>query len=123
MFETVAESMHELFGLVGSYVPAGGDSVAVTIRPQAGQAAESAIRQGRRERTTAILYLRSSEVATRPTRSGTITVTDEDSTWAGVWTLTADAEPTPNGEWRCLCLSERTSHTIAAGAGAPRPPE
>ncbi len=123
MFETVAESMHELFGLAGSYLPAGGVAVPdITVRPQSGQAAESAQRQARRERTTALLYLRQSEVETRPTRSAAITVTDTDSTWAGIWTLTADAEPTSDGEWRCLCLSERTSATIAAGAGAPRPP-
>ena len=121
MFDTVATSMHELFGLACSYLPAFGDAVVTTARAQAGQSTENAGRANRRERTTAILYLLQSAVETKPTREAVITISEADNAWIGEWSLTADAEPTPDGEWRCLCLNERTGHTIAAANGAKRP--
>lgn len=120
MFDTVAETLHELYGLACTVTPAGGADVATTVRCQAGQANESAGRQARRERTTAILYLRRSAVATRPTRGAKIVIA-ASSAWDETWTLTTDAEPSADDEWRCLCLSERNAHTIAAAGGARRP--
>lgn len=116
----VGPSLHQLYGLAGSYTPAGGSAVATTIRCQAGQSVQGRDRRQRTARLTAILYLLTSAVAVQPRRDDAIDITAVGETWLGNWILDADAEPSGADEWRCLCVRETTDHTLTTGAGAPR---
>lgn len=113
-------TLHELYGLTGSYTAAGQAAVATTIRCQAGQSVQARGRSDRRARVTAIMYLLTSDVPVQPRRDDSLSVTEVGETWVGDYRLEADAEPTGANEWRCLCVRESRDHTIATAAGGPR---
>jgi hypothetical protein len=108
------------FALAATFVAPGVDALETTCRAVSSQAADTQQRTNRRDRLSCILYFLRSAIPARPERGSTATVSG-DSAYTGIWTLTAAAEPTSHGEWRCLAIRETATSTIAAASGFPRP--
>ena len=116
----VSASLTDTFGRAATYTARGaGSGSSITARFQSARAQETRGRTQQRIATTCDIYLDLAQVATRPERGATIECTD-GTAWDGVWTVIADADP-KSGNWRCACVREEATHTIAAAAGSPRP--
>jgi len=119
--EDIAEDLHDALGLSATYTPKGGSAQAgITVRMQGASSRHVMARNGGRKRIEGTAYLRTSVITTQPVRGATILV-DDDSSWDGTWTATAEGEPTSGGEWAVPVVREQTNDTMHGAAGWPRP--